>query len=299
MQISLGGKLSISARSFLQLLLIVTLFGSLAETSYIPTKAFTAESPVATKFRPAFAYNYLTNLLSTNADELIPSTIWLTQDTPSSTSMDEFEGMIAENLTKQYDATIDYVARISQAIDFRATVTEILSISSCEFVKYVDINENFGRRNHICLDVAVPTIRADEIAGFPNNGPYNGSGIKVCVLDSGINETHPDLAGKVILEKNFVTGENTTLDLNGHGTFIAGEIAGTGNASGRTLYRGVAPGVQILNARVANENGDVNTADEVTGIHWAVDNGANIISCSIGITPPGTEMEWVKLMKNV
>lgn len=109
----------------------------------------------------------------------------------------------------------------------------------------------------------------------------NGSGVLVAVLDSGIDENHPDLAGKVVGEINFVDSERTTDDLLGHGTAVAGLIAGSGTASGGE-YMGVAPGAGLLNVRVIDSQGSGAISDIIAGIDWAVENGADVLTMSLG-----------------
>lgn len=109
----------------------------------------------------------------------------------------------------------------------------------------------------------------------------DGTGVVVAVIDTGIDKNHPDLYGKVVAEKNFVENEPTTNDLYGHGTHCAGIIAGTGEASaGR--YKGVAPGASLMNVRVLDSEGFGSLSDVIAGIEWAVDNGADVISISLG-----------------
>jgi subtilisin family serine protease len=99
----------------------------------------------------------------------------------------------------------------------------------------------------LALDVSVPQIGAPTAwqAG------YDGTGVRVAVVDSGIDATHPDLAGKVAAQRNFVADEEDELDRAGHGTHVAGTIAGTGAASGGR-YTGVAPGADPLEQAVAD-----------------------------------------------
>ena len=77
------------------------------------------------------------------------------------------------------------------------------------------------------LDVSVPQIGAPQAwaAG------YTGESVPVGVLDTGIDDTHPDLAGKVLAAQDF-TGSGDTLDRVGHGTHVASTITGSGAASG-------------------------------------------------------------------
>lgn len=109
----------------------------------------------------------------------------------------------------------------------------------------------------------------------------NGTGVVVAVLDSGIDKNHPDLAGKVVGEVNFVDSERTTDDLLGHGTTVAGIIAGSGTASGGE-YVGVAPGASLLNVRVIDSKGSGQISDIIAGIDWAIDNDADILTMSLG-----------------
>jgi serine protease AprX len=125
-------------------------------------------------------------------------------------------------------------------------------------------------------------IPADKI----NAGPLwakgiDGKGVTVAILDSGIDKNHPDLAGKVVGEKNFVEGETTTDDLLGHGTLVSGIIAGSGAASGGK-YKGVAPGASLLNVKVIDQKGNGKISDIIAGMEWALDNNAKVLSLSLG-----------------
>ena len=135
-------------------------------------------------------------------------------------------------------------------------------------------------------DINVPgnstVIPADKINAEPlwSKG-IDGKGVIVAILDSGIDENHPDLAGKVVGEKNFVEGETTTNDLLGHGTLVSGIIAGSGAASGGK-YRGIAPGASLLNVKVIDQKGNGKISDIIAGMEWALDNNAKVLSLSLG-----------------
>ncbi len=109
----------------------------------------------------------------------------------------------------------------------------------------------------------------------------NGTGITVAVIDSGIDKNHPDLIGKVVAEKNFLADEITADDLLGHGTMVAGIIAGSGAASNGS-YKGIAPGAKLISVKVIDGNGDGKVSDIIAGIEWAVYNRADILSLSLG-----------------
>jgi len=121
------------------------------------------------------------------------------------------------------------------------------------------------------------TIRADRLW----EKGIDGRGTVVAVIDSGIDKNHPDLVGRVVAEKNFLADEITADDLLGHGTMVAGIIAGSGAASaGR--YRGIAPGASLLSVKVIDSNGDGKVSDIIAGIEWAVYSGADVLSLSLG-----------------
>ena len=109
----------------------------------------------------------------------------------------------------------------------------------------------------------------------------DGRGVKVAVIDSGIDKNHPDLVGKVVAEKNFLSDEITADDLLGHGTMVAGIIAGTGAASGGE-YRGIAPGADLISVKVIDGQGDGKVSDIIAGIEWAIYSGADVLSLSLG-----------------
>lgn len=122
-----------------------------------------------------------------------------------------------------------------------------------------------------------PIVKADKLWAKG----IDGKGVTVAIIDSGINKNHPDLVGKVVGEKSFVGDEVTTTDLLGHGTMVAGIVAGSGAASGGK-YKGVAPGAGLLNVKVVNKDGSGRISDIIAGIEWALDNGADVLSLSLG-----------------
>ncbi|MGY5878628.1 MAG: S8 family serine peptidase [Candidatus Thorarchaeota archaeon] len=118
---------------------------------------------------------------------------------------------------------------------------------------------------------------------------YNGTGVVVAVLDSGVDTDHPDLQNKVIGFRDIVD-DRDDMDLgdgidgyddNGHGTACVWNVAGDGTASGGTLT-GVAPGASILAIKVLDEEGAGDDSVIAQGIEFALDNGADVISLSVG-----------------
>jgi subtilisin family serine protease len=116
-----------------------------------------------------------------------------------------------------------------------------------------------------------------------DTSPFSGDGIVVAVLDTGIDVSHPAFVGLEIIQKDF-TGEGDG-DENGHGTHCAGTIFGRTTDSIRI---GVAPGVKkALIGKVLGVEGGGSSDQIVSAIQWAVENGANVISMSLGIDFPG------------
>ena len=106
-----------------------------------------------------------------------------------------------------------------------------------------------------------------------------GSGVKVAVLDTGVDQDHEDLAGKIFLQKNFTTSPSPD-DFYGHGTHVAGIIAATGNNG--TGVSGGCPSCIILNGKVLRDDGAGYYSWIANGITWAADNGAKVINLSLG-----------------
>lgn len=131
------------------------------------------------------------------------------------------------------------------------------------------------------LDVSVPLIHTPDVWEMG----YTGSGVRVAIVDTGVDAQHPDLVGRVVDEKDF-TGEGAG-DGNGHGTHVAGIVAGSGAASDGK-YRGVAPDALILSARVLGSGGSGQQSWVMAGIEWAVERGVKVINMSLGGPPePG------------
>lgn len=119
-------------------------------------------------------------------------------------------------------------------------------------------------------------------------GEPTGKGVKIALLDTGIDTDHPDLAHKIRVGDNamsFVPNQ-TVDDTDGHGTHCAGILAGSATPSGGVRYS-VAPDAELLIGRVLGPTGGYDSWI-LRGIAWAISRGAHIISLSLGSTPDGT-----------
>ncbi|AXE83040.1 S8 family peptidase [Streptomyces atratus] len=126
------------------------------------------------------------------------------------------------------------------------------------------------------LDKSVPQI------GVPSawKAGYTGKGVKIAVLDTGVDTTHPDLQGQILDTKNFTSSPDTK-DRVGHGTHVSSIAAGTGAKSGGKL-KGVAPDAKLLEGKVLDDDGFGDDSGILAGMEWAVAQGADIINLSLG-----------------
>lgn len=116
--------------------------------------------------------------------------------------------------------------------------------------------------------------------------PYSGLGIKVAVLDTGLDLNHPDFAGRIITSQSFIQGE-AVQDQNGHGTHCIGTACGPKAPSTLPRY-GIAYNAEIFAGKVLSNRGSGNDGGILAGIAWAIANGCQVISMSLGApTRPG------------
>jgi serine protease AprX len=155
-------------------------------------------------------------------------------------------------------------------------------------IKYVSLDRPLkGAMNY-----AVPAVNAD----VAHNLGYDGTGVGVAVIDSGVNPVFDlTLAGnsktsRIVYSQNFDPSANTTSDWYGHGTHVSGIIAGNGGSSTcgncDVTFRGIAPNANIINLRVLDSNGSASDSTAIAAIQQAISlkNQYNIrvINLSLG-----------------
>ncbi|MFI0470824.1 S8 family serine peptidase [Saccharopolyspora sp. 5N102] len=114
---------------------------------------------------------------------------------------------------------------------------------------------------------------------------YTGKGVKVAVLDTGYDQQHSDLGGRVVAAKDFTGSRDGTRDTDGHGTHVASTVAGSG-AGSNGCYRGVAPEADLLIGKVLDGTNPDFTVTVIAGMEWAVASGARVVNLSLGTHHP-------------
>ena len=136
---------------------------------------------------------------------------------------------------------------------------------------------------HTPSDAFLQQTGADQLAASGDTG----QGVTVAVLDTGIDNL-PDFAGRLIGGVDLSGEGNPFADNYGHGTFVAGLIAGDGASSGGQ-YSGEAPGADLVSIKVAGANGATDLATLISGLQWAVDHeqadNIRVLNISLGFKP--------------
>ncbi|MEV0646943.1 S8 family serine peptidase [Phytomonospora sp. NPDC050363] len=142
--------------------------------------------------------------------------------------------------------------------------------------------------DHLWLD---GKVKADLTQSVPQIGApeawaagYDGTGITVAVLDTGIDAEHVDLAGQITATKDFTDSPSGVDDVNGHGTHVASTIAGSGIGDGQ--HKGVAPGADVIVGKVLDDGGYGQDSWIIGAMEWAVEQGADVVNLSLGGQAP-------------
>jgi minor extracellular serine protease Vpr len=138
--------------------------------------------------------------------------------------------------------------------------------------------------NNLQKSIQLVGVKAARLNGF------DGEGIKVGIIDTGIDFKHPDLLGygpseKVVEGYNFVNTNEKPVDTNGHGTEVAGIVAANGS------FIGVAPKSKLFSYKVSNTGEGVSSDYIVQGIQRAIDDGVSVINISLGINKTNDEID--------
>ncbi|MEX5718494.1 S8 family serine peptidase [Geodermatophilus maliterrae] len=111
--------------------------------------------------------------------------------------------------------------------------------------------------------------------------PFTGRGIRVAVLDTGLDLEHPDFAGRAVTAESFVSGVTSAQDGHGHGTHCTGTACGPRVPPAGPRY-GVASEAEVFVGKVLSDEGSGDDGGILAGMDWAVSNGCAVLSMSLG-----------------
>jgi subtilisin len=157
----------------------------------------------------------------------------------------------------------------------RHAVSELEQNNVVEFVEY-------DRQFEIAQDT---TVEYSESWGLADIGAepahlssYTGKGVKIAVLDTGMDYNHPELAGAYKGGYDFINNDDDPMDDNGHGSHVAGIIAAAKDGQGMV---GVAPDAELYAIKVSDGKGKGSFSGLAKGINWAIENDMDVVTMSI------------------
>ena len=165
--------------------------------------------------------------------------------------------------------------RLFPSAALEASPREIAALSQDARVERIWLD----MRVQALVDTSVSLVQAPPVWELG----YTGRGVRVAILDSGVDTDHPDLQGRVAASRDFT--DEGLKDESGHGTHVAGIVAGDGRSS-RGKYRGVAPRASLLAGKVLRRDGGGLTSEVIAGLEWALEEKAEVANLSLGTPGP-------------
>jgi serine protease AprX len=163
--------------------------------------------------------------------------------------------------------TYEFMSGMGAVVDIR--VSNIKALSEAADIEFVEANEV----RHIALSQSIPLINADDCW----SAGWDGSGITICIIDTGISPTHCDFpSGKIVAWEDYINNVSVPYDDHGHGTHVASIAAGADSPYG------VAPGAFLMGAKVCTSGGSCPENVIIQGIDFGVAQGADVENISLG-----------------
>jgi thermitase len=194
---------------------------------------------------------------------------------------------VKENLQKEYDLTLVRESSATGVCLYQSKRDDVLPLiemikkhSAIEFVEpnYVIKKNSTPNDPFYSSQWYLPKISMPDAWS-----QFTGTTIvKIAVIDSGVNKSHPDLSGVLLSagERDYVDYDGSADDVDGHGTLVAGIIGAIRNNN--IGISGVSSSIRIIPIRTGDANGDHDIGDTTDAIEWAAYNGCKIINCSFG-----------------
>jgi len=221
--------------------------------------------------------------------------------------LDFLEGYKAENMVSDLQtfwsfngfsckASDEVIAQLAERKDIAAIISD-------ELRQMIPANERFYPVNSKGLAWHVERINAPAIWNYGETG-YTGDGVIVAILDTGLNYNHIDIVNSLWdggaeypnHGYDVVNHDNDPMDDHGHGSHCAGIVAGQGTAGTQT---GVAPGAKIMAIKIMSAEGQGGDAELIGGVEFALEHGADILSCSFGDAGTGGYGVYRQLFETV
>ena len=172
---------------------------------------------------------------------------------------------------------LTYTHTSKRFVGFMVGLTVLLVFSSGYLI------EIFKENNPFAIRPTEGALESQEVYGELIQSDIkglDGSGVRVCIVDSGIDTSHKDLSGiNLVAWRDFVNNQEQPYDDQGHGTSMAGILVADG------WMKGIAPEVELVVAKALSGNGTGDDGLVADAIDWCVDQGSHIISLSLGGAP--------------
>ena len=196
-------------------------------------------------------------------------------------------GPSQQALVRAFGGNIKYTYTLVPAIAANVPQAAMEALSRNPNVTNVDLDGTV-----VASDLAselADTWGVNRIGAGSVHFTHTGSGVRVGVIDSGVDCTHPDLAANCLPGFDFVNNDADPDDDNGHGTHVAGTVAAKRDMIGVV---GAAPGASIVPIKVLGKQGSGQWSDIIAALQWAADNDIDVTNNSYGSSgDPGSTVE--------
>ncbi|MFW5653242.1 MAG: S8 family serine peptidase, partial [Planctomycetota bacterium] len=191
----------------------------------------------------------------------------------------------AEAILAQYGGTVEWVYNIIPSVSATLPVDQLDALAANGAIRVIEGDGEVRAFDEYADAWGVERIGA-EFAHLAGN---LGGGVKVAVIDTGIDYNHPDLAGIYAGGYDFVNNDPDAMDDNRHGTHVAGTVAAALDGVGVV---GVAPEIELYGVKVLSAGGSGDWSDIIAGIDWCVTNDMDVTNMSLGgYGNPGQQVE--------
>jgi len=194
-----------------------------------------------------------------------------------------FKGKVNADIVKAYGGNVTHEYTIVPAIAAELPQKAIDALSKNPNIDFIEYD---GQAQILADEIPWGITRINAVN--TQSGGFAGSGVKVAVLDTGVDHTHPDLKENYLGGYDFVNKDNDPMDDHSHGTHVAGTVAAASNGIG---VLGAAPQAGVYAVKVADSSGYCSYSNIIAGINWAVNNNADVITMSIGGTSSSSTLQ--------